>query len=335
MNTHQNWPDVAKGVGIILVVFGHAWRGLNTAGILPDGPVFEAVDAAIYAFHMPLFFFISGWFFPGSLQSHPQDRLLKRVLTRIFYPMCIWTYLFILLQMAAGGNANAVVDGSALLRLPVPPYQHLWFLWALGMIQTVLILLCPLALIHLTGFLTVMLAIATVALLANVVPYSPYLIGILPSAPFFLLGALWGRLGRIPDSTIATVAAAAVFVAVEIHIVLNGPPSSSLVLPVGIALVVSLLIVLRAVTPAGGWALRLLAMLGTYSMAIYLMHTVFSAMVRIGLNKVFDTGNLALHLIVAVLAGLLLPLLIYSRLVPDVVRLVLLGTGQGRRTRAG
>lgn len=66
--------------------------------------------------------------------------------------MCIWAYLFILLQMAAGGSTNTAVDSTALLRLPVPPYQHLWFLWALAVLQSLVILLRPVALRHLTGF---------------------------------------------------------------------------------------------------------------------------------------------------------------------------------------
>lgn len=152
VSKHQTWPDTAKGIGIILVVFGHAWRAVNSSGMLPTGPLYTAVDPAIYAFHMPLFLFLSGWFFPGSLQANAQGTLFQRVLTRILYPMCIWTYLFILLQMAAGGSTNTAVDSTALLRLPVPPYQHLWFLWALAVLQSLVILLRPVALRHLTGF---------------------------------------------------------------------------------------------------------------------------------------------------------------------------------------
>ena len=39
--------DIAKGIGILLVVYGHLHNPINTF---------------IYAFHMPLFFFLSGFF---------------------------------------------------------------------------------------------------------------------------------------------------------------------------------------------------------------------------------------------------------------------------------
>ena len=42
------WIDALRGIGIFLVVLGHTfWKGHNV----------------IYAFHMPLFFFISGILF--------------------------------------------------------------------------------------------------------------------------------------------------------------------------------------------------------------------------------------------------------------------------------
>ncbi|MDB5799946.1 MAG: acyltransferase 3 [Rhodocyclales bacterium] len=43
----EDWVDVAKGLGILLVVIGHVWNGTP--------------KAFIYMFHMPLFFFLSGY----------------------------------------------------------------------------------------------------------------------------------------------------------------------------------------------------------------------------------------------------------------------------------
>ena len=50
-----DWADVAKGIGIILVIAGHSIRD--------GGALFEIIFKLIYAFHMPLFFSISGFFF--------------------------------------------------------------------------------------------------------------------------------------------------------------------------------------------------------------------------------------------------------------------------------
>lgn len=56
--------DIAKGVLILLVVIGHGFQyafGSNygQSGLFFINPIYRA----IYMFHMPLFMFISGYFF--------------------------------------------------------------------------------------------------------------------------------------------------------------------------------------------------------------------------------------------------------------------------------
>ncbi|HKR91678.1 acyltransferase family protein, partial [Novosphingobium sp.] len=52
------WLDVARGIGIILVVMGHAERGLVNAHIA-TGQAWPTFDLAIYTFHMPLFMLLA------------------------------------------------------------------------------------------------------------------------------------------------------------------------------------------------------------------------------------------------------------------------------------
>jgi fucose 4-O-acetylase-like acetyltransferase len=61
-SSRLTWVDTAKGFGIILVVLGHALRGLVSSEILTSTPLVRFADDWIYAFHMPLFFFLSGLF---------------------------------------------------------------------------------------------------------------------------------------------------------------------------------------------------------------------------------------------------------------------------------
>jgi fucose 4-O-acetylase-like acetyltransferase len=62
MNQRIAWADYAKGMGIILVVYGHSARGLMSSGMIPSVSIFSVVDYTIYTFHMPLFFFLSVMF---------------------------------------------------------------------------------------------------------------------------------------------------------------------------------------------------------------------------------------------------------------------------------
>jgi len=59
------WIDILKGIGILLVVFGH---------ITPDG----TAKTFIYSFHMPLFFFVSGYVFDPYRHPQYRDFFIKR-----------------------------------------------------------------------------------------------------------------------------------------------------------------------------------------------------------------------------------------------------------------
>ena len=65
MNTRENWIDWAKTIGILLVVMGHLDISLTGANTL------------ISAFHMPLFFVISGYLSSNQLVTPPPSRLGK------------------------------------------------------------------------------------------------------------------------------------------------------------------------------------------------------------------------------------------------------------------
>ena len=77
MNTNRmNYIDVAKGIGIIFVVFAHV-------NYTPE------LLVLIYSFHMPLFFLISGMLFNNKKYPEFKGFFLKRVKT-LFVPYVIY-----------------------------------------------------------------------------------------------------------------------------------------------------------------------------------------------------------------------------------------------------
>lgn len=64
----ESWVDYAKGIDILLVVFGHVNRGLQAAGIIMPSKLYHLVDSIIYSFHMPLFFFCLACFLLSRLR---------------------------------------------------------------------------------------------------------------------------------------------------------------------------------------------------------------------------------------------------------------------------
>lgn len=303
--------DTAKGIGIAFVVFGHAWRGAYDAGLLTDSDLFRWVDAVIYAWHMPLFFFLSGIFFLELLKRRAPFAFLKDRGLRLLWPMAIWTWIFFGAKLLAGTAANHPVGLADFPLIPLPPYEHLWFLWTLFLVQGAVLALYlalrgrldqkRLRLLAGIGAMGLALFMPLIYLPSTV--FGPAV----AHFPFFLAGIAMGGHGNARPSGLMAAAAAVIFAVLLAQVALSGGASiSSLALTV---LLYSVCLWLDPNRRVPGPTLRLLRTLGRYSMAIFLAHTIFSAAVRIGLIQV-DYTALVPQLLLASLAGLLGPILL-------------------------
>jgi len=132
---------MARGIGIVLVVVGHTLRGLVNSSILPREAWPGEVDRFIYAFHMPLFFLLSGLFAPGLMRKAPGVFLWDRV-SGVLYPYVLWSVLQTLVQSLMGGMTNNRADPTSLLGIAYQPIMQFWFLHALFLITVLVRLLC-------------------------------------------------------------------------------------------------------------------------------------------------------------------------------------------------
>jgi fucose 4-O-acetylase-like acetyltransferase len=77
MQKRIDWVDQVKGFAIFLVVYGHN---------------FPVTEKYIYTFHMPLFFMVSGFFFPSKLDFSTVKKRFKSIMIPYFF----WaSFLFI------------------------------------------------------------------------------------------------------------------------------------------------------------------------------------------------------------------------------------------------
>lgn len=85
MNKRIEWIDIAKGIGMLLVIFGHF--GMNPAGK-------EAISFIKSSFHMPLFFVLSGLLFKdGSSAKDCFTWSMKRFIA-LMIPFYLWTAIY-------------------------------------------------------------------------------------------------------------------------------------------------------------------------------------------------------------------------------------------------
>jgi fucose 4-O-acetylase-like acetyltransferase len=310
------WIDSAKGVGIVLVVIGHAWRGLQTAGLIDNQALYSMIDTAIYAFHMPFFFFLSGLLIERTLlAATPGAFVLSRV-QRLIWPLVLWTWIFFLFRGLAGGLANRPFDWATFPIIPLPPLEHFWFLWALFVIQLSLLLARPIlqnmghrAQVWGLLWLGSVVLYLTVPGLGTL---SVWLWSALANAPFFLLGAATAGLRHHrPPIWVGGLAFLGCLVVIASAFYLPDAPWARLVIGSSATLLLCFTVMALEQPVLSRPALRWVAGLGTASLAIYVSHTIFSAAARIALLQAGVT-DIVVHMVVGTLVGLLCPAVLYG-----------------------
>ena len=123
MNRRNPTIDIARGIGIILVVLGHSWTVLQEKGEL---------FRVIYSFHLPLFFFLSGLFLKdaGSLASFALSR--ADVLLKPYFAVLLLLGISEMLAPqavpVAGTTPLAYFTGVLFGTAPTIAWTPLWFL---------------------------------------------------------------------------------------------------------------------------------------------------------------------------------------------------------------
>jgi len=300
------WVDYARGIGILLVVFGHVWRGLKRAGMAV--PCYGFVDSFVYSFHMPLFFVLSGMFAEPWAQKPARAALVGRART-ILYPYVVWSLLDAAVATIAGSYTNRDVSVFRVaLTLAYEPYAHFWFLYVLAM--------CLIAFLVLYKIGLNTRAIALVALLfwatAGFVPLGPWGMAHVFRGHFihFAAGALLSGTLRnaIPKTPLSSLAAlcGAQFALLAILTGADGLPGrvgSLLSAGLGTGGVLCAAGILDRLG-AGGFV----RFLGMMSLQIYVAHVIAASGTRILLRSALHVESVLVHVIAGTVAGAVFPL---------------------------
>jgi fucose 4-O-acetylase-like acetyltransferase len=304
----EAFEDHARAIGIVLVVYGHVLRGLLSEGITPVPHWIAESDYAIYTFHMPLFFMLSGLHAERSLLRLGRRGFLATKCRTIVYPYILWSITQGLIQWLAVGYTNHPISLTDLGKIPWHPLGQFWFLYALFLCQ-----------IYICLVTTERVKLATVALFSYAAG-SVLGIGILTTSfkffLFFVAGILLASRLRCTVSRIATLPCLAITLAAlcgTIHFAREfGDYDSFWALPaatLGILLVFEIAILMTLFGE-----LKAFRLLGMASMPIYLAHIIFESGARIILTYI-NVDNFYLQLFIGLLCGLGVPLTLYAAVV--------------------
>jgi fucose 4-O-acetylase-like acetyltransferase len=296
---HIEWIEVARGIGIILVVYFHVARGLATSGVLVPTPAMLLLDRIVYSFHMPLFFLLSGLVFGRSLKKPLPDFLRGRWWT-LLYPYLLWTAIYVALAMLMHQQVNRPIHWHDLLLIGWFPLYHFWFLAAL--------FVC-----HIFGLLARISpwAIAVVAIFCALIPLpwpGTNLANGATNVPYFAVGLLVpgiGRLAHLRPAQLVVIAVAASFV-FGAYFTLGNALSSRLDM-----YILALLGIFGIVTCSMliGERMPWLRLAGRMSMVIFVLHILVASGIRIMIKMV---GGVSPYLLLPALtvAGIAVPIMI-------------------------
>lgn len=303
------WIDSARGIGIILVVFAHAQRGLIKAGILPSNDGFLASDATIYAFHMPLFFLLAGLYVGQGVAAGARPFVKDKLLT-IVWPYFLWSTLHILTVMVVA-DVNQPLGLPDLLATPWLPVAQFWFLYALFLCHLIAVALWP------QRWVLIALGAAFVAIQA-MFGIGNIALHMMQLFPFFLAGALGGPwlIERVRGAPIAAILAATAIgwsllvmarfaVGWTVKDYAGSQAFFYLGASAGITGVIGLSVLINGKA-------RWLRRMGQASMAIFVMHTFFTAGLRFLAQKTGIAIDPVSLLVGSSLLGIVGPWLIYE-----------------------
>lgn len=89
-----SWIDIAKCIGIILVLIGHVSKNKN-------------IHTFIYSFHMPLFFIISGYLYCYK-DNYIKNKAIKILIPYLFFSVVSFTYWYFIERNIRGQDINPI-----------------------------------------------------------------------------------------------------------------------------------------------------------------------------------------------------------------------------------
>ncbi len=302
---HETWPDIAKGIGILLVVYGHVARGIEKAGLPIDPVFFKTVDALIYAFHMPLFFFVSGYLFWGSVQARGYRAVLPGRMALLIWLYVIWSVSHGAVEVMLGRLTNGALQWADVFALGLPR-AHFWYLYTLVLLILVASAFSwiPRRYQALALFALATVFFTTPGLGTGWYPMLAVCRYLIYFAAGFMLAAsrdnrTWFRSHYIVLYVF--------WVALAIAWVNLSAPEGLMKLTAAVAGILLTAVAALFLARSGLPVARSLAFLGTIALPIYLAHILAGSGMRIVLHKGLGIDLVWLHLVLGLAAGVLLP----------------------------
>lgn len=299
MQHRIDWIDALKGFAILSVVIGHCIADSISSQTFPEyAALLQMMYDAIYSFHMPLFFMISGYVF--YLTKSYRKWKTKVLDFSIVY--VIWSTLMWLSKYMMSGDVNHPVTIIDLVSIVYKPIMIYWYLYVLIILYAIVSCLRWERVSWRLWSISAVAAIAVktiqldIGILNNVIYHMCY----------FLAGGVLLQTGLLQKLKLRHAAFLSVLVLMNCIFYFSRTPTAAWVVVWKRFLIANCLSLLCF------WAFSrlsvnaVLRVMGVNTLQIYVMHCFFTGGLRI-LFKHMHMGNIGSYFVMATALGIIVP----------------------------
>ena len=301
MQHRIDWIDALKGFAILSVVIGHCIADSISSQTFPEyAALLQMMYDAIYSFHMPLFFMISGYVF--YLTKSYRKWKTKVLDFSIVY--VIWSTLMWFSKYMMSGDVNHPVTIIDLVSIVYKPIMVYWYLYVL------IILYAIVSCLRWERVSWRLLGIS--AIVAIIVKTIQLDIGVINNIAYhmcyFLAGGVLLQTGLLQKLKLKHAAFLSVLVLMDCIFYFSWTPTAAWVVVWKKFLIANCLSLLCF------WAFSrlsvnaVLRVMGVNTLQIYVMHCFFTGGLRI-FFKHMHMGSIGLYFVSAIALGILIPIL--------------------------
>lgn len=312
----QVWPDAARGIGIVLVVWGHIVWGLVLSGSPVPRFIAEPLMFSIYTFHMPIFFFLSGLWISHGMKAGPKQFLISKGKT-VLYPYIIWAVFQGLVNLLMSRFVNSPMSWTDILLIPVQPSFQFWFLYALMLMAVIVAAFWP----HRVALGVFAIVLCIIALLIEDIRDAGVWGKIALYFVYYIAGSMFADLRRgvavtaLENISIKRATALSICswmglaLACWMAWTLTDDYQSLVALPATLLGVCSVILTGAALRKS-----KILIWLGQISLSIFVMHVLAGAGIRILLKKAGAPDEFWFQVGMGMIAGVGLPAMAHEAL---------------------